>query len=93
MQNVQHSYPSWIVSLSWALHMQLSFSCPKAVVTSTKLFLGLEMGAEMVVVRDVPEVSRKGRSVGCLQHVVAASSPSSCSSWHRERYGLVGREV
>lgn len=92
MQNVQDLYPEWIISLSWALHMQASFSCPESMVTSTKLLLGLDMREEMLLARDVPEVSSEGKSAGCSQHVVAAALPSSCPSLHRERDGLVGQE-
>ncbi len=92
MQNVQHLYPERIVSLSWALHMQASFSCPESVVASTKLLLGLEMGEEMLLARDTPEVSSEGRSAGCSQNAVAAALPSSRPGLHRERDGLVGQE-
>lgn len=70
----------------------VSFSCPETVVTGAELLLGLDAGEEMLVVRDISEVSRRGSSAGCQQCVAAAPLPGSICSRQQERYSPVGQE-
>lgn len=83
--------PTGLLSITgYNLYRQASFPCPEPVVTSAEPLLDLEVGEEMLGVRDTSEVSRRGRLAGRLQRVIAVPLPSSLSRGQRERHSPGG---